>query len=130
MTVPFDTVFSVPSPDGDHLLVSLVLDVPDPNLSPVERLLTPPMLDVLAGAALAAEQPYRCASEHVAHAVEHLKREEYVHAWPPLVIGVEGLYWAEAEQKGLLDDRGRFTAAAKRRVAVPEAPSTSSPFSE
>jgi hypothetical protein len=28
------------------------------------------------------------------------------------VIGVEGLYWAEAEQRGLLDAGGRFTTAA------------------
>jgi hypothetical protein len=53
-----DTVFSVPGPNGENLLVSLVLDVPDPDLSPIENLLTPPMLDVLAAAALAADQPY------------------------------------------------------------------------
>jgi hypothetical protein len=39
------------------LLVSLVLDVPEPDLSPVEDLLTPPMLDVPAEAVAAADQP-------------------------------------------------------------------------
>jgi len=110
---PPDTVFSVPSPDGKTVLtVSLLLDVPEPNLSPVEDLLTPPMLDVLAAAAAAADQPYAWAAHHVVHAIDHLRAREYIHAWPPLVIGIEGLFWAEAEQRGFLDAGGRFTAAA------------------
>jgi hypothetical protein len=107
-----DTVFSIPGPGSEILLVALVLDVPEPDLSPVENLLTPPMLDVLAHAAAAAEQPYSWAADHIVHAIDHLRAHEYVHAWPPLVIGVEGLFWAEAEQRGLIDATGHFTAMA------------------
>jgi hypothetical protein len=49
LSTPPDTVFSVPGHGGDNLLVALVLDVPEPDLAPVENLLTPTMLDVLAG---------------------------------------------------------------------------------
>ena len=52
---------SVPGHGGDNLLVALVLDVPEPDLTPVENLLTPTMLDVLAQAAAAADQPYSWA---------------------------------------------------------------------
>jgi hypothetical protein len=110
--MPPDTVFSVPGPGGKNLLVSLVLDVDDPDLTPVENLLTAPMLEVLAKAAAAADQPYSWAAEHVVHAIDHLRAQEYVHAWPPLVTGVEGLFWAEAEQRGFIDASGRFTATA------------------
>jgi hypothetical protein len=43
-----DTVFLVPGHGGDNLMVALVLDVPEPDLTPVENLLTPTMLDVFA----------------------------------------------------------------------------------
>jgi hypothetical protein len=119
VTAPFlemhltpDTVFSVPGRNGNHLLVALVLDVDDPDLTPVENLLTPPMLGVLAQAAAAADQPYSWAAEHIVHAIEHLRAQEYVHAWPPLVTGIEGLFWAEAEQRGFIDASGRFTVTA------------------
>jgi D-alanyl-D-alanine carboxypeptidase len=39
------------------VLVALVLDVSEPDLTPVENLLTPTMLDVLVQAAAAADQP-------------------------------------------------------------------------
>src|SRR5437764_14527312 len=112
MLAPPDTVFSVPGPDGHNLLVALLLDVEDPDLTPVENLLTTPMLDVLAEAATAAEQPYSWAAEHVVHAIDHLRVHEYVHAWPPLVTGIEGLFWAEAQHRGFIDASGRFTASA------------------
>jgi hypothetical protein len=112
LSSPPDTVFSVPGPDGSNLVVGLVLDVDDPDLTPVEKLLTTPMLDVLAQAVAAADQPYTWAAEHVVHAIDHLCAQEYVHAWPPLVTGIEGLFWAEAEQRGFIDTSGRFTASA------------------
>lgn len=114
MSAQPDTVFSVLGANDETVLtVSLVLDVPSPDLSPVENLLTPPMLDVLAGSVAKAEQPYAWASAHVVHAIDHLRAREYVHGWPPLVIGIEGLYWAEAEQRGFVDTEGRFTPAAR-----------------
>lgn len=42
------------------MLVALVLDVSEPDLTPVENLLTPTMLDVLAQAAAAAEAITPC----------------------------------------------------------------------
>jgi hypothetical protein len=45
-----EIVFSVPGPDGENLLVALALDVPEQDLTPVENLLTPAMLDLLAQA--------------------------------------------------------------------------------
>jgi len=111
-----DTVFSVPSPDGETVLtVALNLDVPEPDLAPVENLLTAPMLEHLAQGALAAEQPYRWAAEHVAHAIEHLKAGEFTHAWPPLVTGIEGLFWAEAEQRGSSTPTGGSRRPVRRR---------------
>lgn len=129
MSTPPDTVFSVPGHGGDNLLVALVLDVPEPDLTPVENLLTPTMLDVLAQAAAAADQPYSWAADHIVHAIDHLGAQEYVHAWPPLVIGVEGLFWAEAEQRGLIDAAGRFTRRRRRRGRGRAVRSMSSPSS-
>jgi hypothetical protein len=63
-STPPETVFSVPGHGGDNLLVALVLDVPEPDLTPVENLLTPTILDVLAQAA-AADQPYSWAADHI-----------------------------------------------------------------
>jgi hypothetical protein len=93
-------------------MVSLVLDVVEPDLTPMEDLLAPPVLGVLAQAVTTADQPYAWATEHVVHAIDHLRVHEYIHAWPPLVTGVDGLYWAEAEQRGFIDASGRFTAVA------------------
>jgi hypothetical protein len=42
-----------------------------------------------------------------------MARKRYVHAWPPLVIGVEGLFWADAEERGLIDAAGPFPQDAR-----------------
>src|SRR3954463_3884714 len=51
----YDTVFTGPHPlrGEEALVIALTLDVPQPDLTPVEGLLDPVMLDVVAGAALA-----------------------------------------------------------------------------
>jgi hypothetical protein len=49
------------------------------------------MIDVLAQAAAAADEPYSWAADHIVYAIDHLRAQEYVHAWPPLVIDVEGV---------------------------------------
>ena len=118
MSTDPDTVFSVPGPEGNNLLVSLLLDVPEPDLAPVEDMLARPVLDVLAQAVTGADQPFAWAAAHVVHAIDHLRVREYIHTWPPLVTGVEGLYWAEAEQRGLIDAQGRFTGADEPRPAA------------
>ena len=40
--------------------------------------LTPTMLDVLAQAAAAADQPYSWAADHIVHAIDHLRAQECV----------------------------------------------------
>jgi hypothetical protein len=77
----------------------------------IENLLTPTMLDVLAQAAAAADQPYSWAADHIVHAIDHLGAQEYVHAWPPRVIGVEGCSGRRPSSAALSTPPG----AARRR---------------
>ena len=58
----------------------------------------------LVGLDDAADYPCR----HMAHALEHLGRGEYAHAWPPLLIGLEGHIRRHAEQHGVIDAEGRM----------------------
>ncbi len=52
----------------------------------------------------AAEYP----CEHMAHGLEHLGRGEYVHAWPPLLVGLEGHIRSYAERQGVIDAGGQM----------------------
>ena len=54
------------------------------------------------------------AADHVRQALAHLAASDVRAAWPPLVIGVEGLFWAEALEEGFLDRDDRFTPKASR----------------
>lgn len=111
-----DTYLSIPDETGMQaaVIVPLLLDVDKPDLSRLDDLLDADVLQAMARAVVDAQQPYPWAAAHVRHAVDHLLAGEFTHAWPPLVIGVEGLYWGEAEQDGYIDDRGRFTEKAGR----------------
>jgi hypothetical protein len=109
-----DTILCVPNRDGAAaFMVHLDLDVEDPDLSGIDALLERDALTAMKNAldiADAAEP----ARDHLNHALDHLGSGGLRLAWPPLVIGVEGLFWAEAEEGGFLDDRGRFTDKASR----------------
>jgi hypothetical protein len=110
----YDTILTVPGRDGvASLMVQLNLDVPEPDLSDVEALLEPEKLAALAEALDVAEAP-EPAIDHVRQALAHLAAGDIRAAWPPLVIGVEGLFWAEALEEGCLGDDDRFTDKAAR----------------
>jgi hypothetical protein len=110
-----DTYLPVPGPSGSAaFMIKLRLDVPNPDLSGLDELLTSRALDRLEAVLHEAEQPYPWAAQHVLHAITHLRLGEYDNAWPPLVIGLEGLFWAVAERDGFIDANGRFTAKAGR----------------
>ena len=98
----------------DYDFIRLKLDAQDPDLSGLDELLSDSALDHLEYVVRQVEQPYPWAAAHVLHAIGHLRTREYRHAWPPLMTGIEGLYWAAAERDGYLDERGRFTANAAR----------------
>jgi hypothetical protein len=111
----YDTILTVPGRDGlASIIVQLNLDIPEPDLSGVEALLEPEKLAALAVALDIAEAPTP-AADHVRQALEHLAASNVRAAWPPLVIGVEGLFWAEALEEGYLGDDDRFTEKANRR---------------
>jgi hypothetical protein len=110
-----DTVLTVPGEGGvAALTVSLMLDVDQPDLSPVETLLERDFLSVLSASLAVANAP-QPSRDHIAHALDHLAAGEVRNAWPPLVIGIEGLFWAEAAAEGYVDKEGRFTAKAARQ---------------
>lgn len=115
MTDDYDTILSVPNRYGAaQFMVKLRLDVDDPDLSGLDELLAPPTLAALREALAIAEAPMP-ARDHLEHALDHLTAGELRQAWPSLVIGVEGLYWAEAEEDGFLDGDGRFSDKAARQ---------------
>jgi hypothetical protein len=96
----YDTILTVPGRDGlASVIIQLNLDVPEPDLSGVEALLEPDRLAALAEALNIAEAPAP-AADHVRQALAHLAASDVRAAWPPLVIGVEGLFWAEALEEG------------------------------
>lgn len=110
----YDTILTVPGHDGTaSIMVQLNLDVEEPDLSHVEALLDPETLAMLAEALAVAEAP-QPAADHVRQALAHLAVSDVRAAWPPLVIGVEGLFWAEAIEEGYLDEDDRFTEKANR----------------
>src|SRR5215217_4361373 len=118
VTVPHvehaDTILSVPNRHGAaSFMVHLNLEVDDPDLSGLDGLLEEDALAAMKEALSIADaaQPAR---DHIAHALDHLAAGDLRRAWPPLVIGVEGLFWAEAEEVGYLDAYGRFTEQAAR----------------
>ena len=53
------------------------------------------------------------ASRHVIHGLEHLQRGDYADAWPPLLVGLEGLIRQHAAVAGVVDIQGR-TASGHR----------------
>jgi hypothetical protein len=115
MAEHYDTVLTAPGRDGAAgLTVQLNLEVPEPDLSGVDALLDSEKLAALAEAFDVAEAP-EPAVDHVRQALAHLAASNVRAAWPPLVIGVEGLFWAEALEDGYLDDDDRFTEKASRR---------------
>src|SRR3712207_2320547 len=111
-----DTYLTIPDETGMQaaVTVALVLDVDKPDLVGFGDLLDATVLEAMAGAVTRAQQPYPWAAAHIRHAIDHLLIGELTNAWPPLVIGVEGLYWGEAEQEGYVDNRARFTEKAGR----------------
>jgi hypothetical protein len=116
LTEGFDTTFMVPSQEGVAVvMVHLKLDVDVPDLSGLDDLVSAEVLGRIEQVMHRVELPYPWAAEHVLHAIRYLRRGEYLHAWPPLVIGVEGLFWAAAEKRGYIDEEGRFTEDAGRR---------------
>jgi hypothetical protein len=112
----YDTILlTVPGRDGlASVIVQLNLDVPEPDLSGFEGLLEPDRLAALAEALNIAEAPAP-AADRVRQALAHLAASDVRAARPPLVIGVEGLFWAEALEEGYLGDDDRFTEKANRR---------------
>ena len=80
----------------------------------MEELLRPYVLDGLEEAVGRADQPNTWAADHVAHAIGHLRAREFIHAWPPLVMGVEGLFWGAATREGYLDPDGNYAPQATR----------------
>lgn len=110
-----DTILSVPNRHGAaSFMVKLQLDVDDPDLSGLDELLSLEAIEAFR-VALEVADVAAPAADHVRHALNHLAAGQLRDAWPPLVIGVEGLYWAEAEEDGFLDDQGSFTDKALRR---------------
>ena len=110
-----DTILTVPGEDAmAELMVSLRLEVEEPDLSNLDGLLDDAALTALGRAVSRTDQPYLWAAKHVEHAIGHLHAAEFLYASPPLVIGVEGLYWAVAEEKGYIDQRRHFTSKAGR----------------
>lgn len=92
MNSDYDTTLTVPGAQGAaSFMIRLRLDVPEPDLTGLDDLLEDRALDELERVLNQVDQPYPWATEHVLHALDHLRRREYRHAWPPLVIGVEGL---------------------------------------
>jgi hypothetical protein len=111
----FDTILTVPDENGAAaFMVELTLDVATPDLSGLDPLLENRTLDHLALVLRRVDQPYPWAAEHLLHAFDHLRAGDFRQAWPPLVTGVEGLWWAVAEASGYLNDQDRFTAKASR----------------
>jgi len=46
------------------------------------------------------------------HALGHVLAGEFVHALDPLIAVVEGLFWLAAKERGVIDERDRFTSAS------------------
>jgi hypothetical protein len=115
-TSQHDTFLTIPRRGGGaaSLRIVLTLGVPQPDLSNLDGLLNPEALDAIEAAVEDAEQPYPHTVEHIQHALEHLRAGEFVKAAPALVQGVEGLFWAEAEKRGLIDENRCFTASTDR----------------
>lgn len=84
------------------------------DASVMDQLLYPFVLDVLRDTVTRADQPNTWASGHVKHAIDHLQEGEFLHAWPPLVTGVEGLFWGAAMREGYLDGEGNYTPRATK----------------
>jgi hypothetical protein len=125
VTEGYDTILTVPGRDGSaSLIVQLNLGVPEPDLSDLEALLDPEKLAALTEALDVAEAP-EPAVDHVRQALAHLAAGDIRAGWPPLVIGVEGLFWAEALEAGT----SATTTASPTRPRVTarrRTPSTSS----
>lgn len=54
------------------------------------------------------------AIQHVVHGLDHLRRGEYVDAWPPLLVGLEGLIRRHATRVGIIDEHGTVIRSGKR----------------
>ena len=97
MSAAPDTTFTLLRDDGSTVQVSVRLE-PDgrPDRWVLDDLLLEYVLDGLLECVARADLPNPWAVEHVYHAVSHLRQGEWTQAWPPLVIGVEGLFWSVA----------------------------------
>jgi hypothetical protein len=113
-TAGHDTVLVVPESAGGVALV-VQLNLMQPPVADLRAFRTAPYLDALRGAVGAVPAVYARPAQHVAHALEHVSSGEFDHAWPSLVIGVEGLFWAAAEQLGVLAANGTVATTNGRR---------------
>jgi hypothetical protein len=99
-----DTILTVPARNWSaaiqlHLqLEGAALDIEQL----ADQLLVPAVFQPLDDAIDIARPP-EWSARQLREALRHLQARDYVLAWPLLVTAVEGLYWEEAESKGLLD---------------------------
>lgn len=119
----WDTVLCVPGEDwAARFMIQLRLEGEQLDLRVLEdRLLDEAVFDAL-DVAIGLAQPGDWTTRQIRHSLTLLRVHDYVLAWPPLVTGVEGLYWEEAIGRGLIDRdslevRGGEYAGRKARDA-------------
>jgi len=100
----WDTLLTVPSRNfAASFLIKLKLGGEPLNLEG----LAAEVLDRQVFAALEVgvdvARPPNWTQRQIVQALHYLDSDDYVLAWPLLVTAVEGLYWHEAEQDGLID---------------------------
>jgi len=103
--------------DDGHRLVYLAAEREDELVDVISELLIEGGgAELLAGALSGVddEVPGRTSRRHTVHGLEHLARGEWLHAWPPMVIGLEGQVRAHATASGKIDADGRLTGGRQR----------------
>jgi len=100
----WDTLLTIPGANWmASLQLYLKLDGADLDLERLaEQLLDNDVLDAL-DVAIDVGKPREWSARQAHHALDHLRHDDYILAWPLLGTAVEGMYWEEAETKGLVD---------------------------
>ena len=100
----WDTLLSVPRADWSaSVFLYLKLDGAELDIEQLAgRVFEHEVLDAL-DAAIDVAKPSEWSALQARQALDYLRRDDFILAWPLLVTAVEGMYWEEAETKGLVD---------------------------
>jgi hypothetical protein len=110
-----DTTVTFLRADGSSVAFGVKLEpLGRPDLAVLEDLLRDYVLDALVECVARVGLLEPLAVAQVTHAISHMRRGEWVQAWPPLALGTEGLFWAVAVRDGFLDDQGRRHPGGER----------------